>query len=504
MLIAALTLGYLSYRSGNALIAKTAMTFETSNRVLGEKLIDRIEKQIIDTDRAFFRLVRLEQPSEFRELWRRIVKISPSVEGVIVLNDQIEIVHLVANMAKQKTKGFRTLLETQIIPEMELSKLPVETHRHLNKTYNNKNYLLSFIRQQTNDKTYFIVLSISVNTLVKDIFPQEFDRLGETYRVSVFNEKGKVIYGEPALFEEPYSFNAHFPTTLYKWRLQISPREGLALRKQAKKRSVTDLIFVIGSVLVILVGLVVVIIAIRNERRANQLKSEFIANVSHELKTPLSLIRMFGELISLRRSQDPKVVKEYAEIIMKESDRLTSLIENVLDFARLERGKVAYSMEVGDLRIVVEHALALFNYRVEQSGIELKQDLHDVPSTIFDESALTLVVLNLVENALKYGVRDEEKRVIVSLTLQEEHIALKVEDFGPGISPNDTRRIFDRFYRGETAGGRRGSGIGLSLVKHIVEAHDGVVRLENDRPVGACFIILLPVKMPEEDVVDSI
>jgi two-component system phosphate regulon sensor histidine kinase PhoR len=491
MMVAVVVLAYSSYRASSQLAEKTAFSVERSNRVIGQKLIDRIEKVVIDTDRAFFRLVRLDDPQEFRELWRRIVRVSPAVESVIVLDQRGELVHLVATLDAKKLTGFQKVFETRVLPDMALDKLPLDSHKHLHKTYDGKPFLLSYIRQRSAGRDYYIALSINVDHLLQTVFPREFGKLEETNTIAVLDERGRVIYG--ASRDERLAFRAGFPTTLYKWQLQIEPRQMAALSQEVRARSMTDLILVLGAVAVIFFGMIVLMFAIQRERRANALKSEFIANVSHELKTPLSLIRMFGELLSLGRVRDAGTAQEYAEIITRESDRLTGLIDNVLDFARIERGKAAYEMREGDLAAVVDRTLELCSHRVEQAGVTLERDIEPVTAT-FDESALTLLLLNLVENALKYGAASGQQ-VRVRLFVEGGTVRLQVSDDGPGVSPDEQRRVFERFYRGRVAleGSQRGSGIGLALVSHIAEAHGGEALVVSELGKGATFEVRLPL-----------
>jgi two-component system phosphate regulon sensor histidine kinase PhoR len=248
----------------------------------------------------------------------------------------------------------------------------------------------------------------------------------------------------------------------------------------------------------ILVGVGLLTMAVRAERQANRLKSDFIANVSHELKTPLSLIRMFGEMLATGRTRTEANAKEYAQIITRESERLSRLIDNVLDFARIERGKAAYDFAVGDLAEVLHRSLDVYRYRIEREKMEMHLDVaEDLPPVKIDESAITLVVMNLVDNALKYAA--DGKELWVSLKREGEDVVLAVRDSGPGIPADEQARVFDRFYRGRDTRGRpvRGSGIGLSLVRHIAQAHGGDVTLTSEPGRGSTFIVRLPVAAQE-------
>jgi two-component system phosphate regulon sensor histidine kinase PhoR len=242
---------------------------------------------------------------------------------------------------------------------------------------------------------------------------------------------------------------------------------------------------------------------VRAERRASRLKSDFIANVSHELKTPLSLIRMFAELLATGKHKGERVGREYASIITRESDRLAHLIDNVLDFARLERGKASYNFAEGRFQEVVERALEVCRYRLDKEKIRLRTEIAaDLPLVRMDEDAMSLVLLNLVDNAAKYGGEGSADAaheagagdVLVRLARAPGGLALSVHDHGSGISAEDQKRIFERFYRADNARVRnvRGSGIGLSLVKHIVEAHGGRVEVESAPGQGATFTVFVP------------
>jgi two-component system phosphate regulon sensor histidine kinase PhoR len=241
-----------------------------------------------------------------------------------------------------------------------------------------------------------------------------------------------------------------------------------------------------------------------SERRTSRLKSDFVANVSHELKTPLSLIRMFGEMVATGRHKGDAAAREYGGIITRESERLSHLIDNVLDFARLERGKASYDFAEGDIADVLERALDVCRYRLEKDKLKLRTQIeHNLPPVRMDGNAMTLVILNLVDNAIKYAADAGE--VDVTLARSPGGVVLGVRDFGPGIAAEEQPRIFERFYRARSARDRnvRGSGIGLALVKHIAEAHGGRATVES--PVvggtgpnpGALFRVFLPAPIPE-------
>jgi two-component system phosphate regulon sensor histidine kinase PhoR len=244
-----------------------------------------------------------------------------------------------------------------------------------------------------------------------------------------------------------------------------------------------------------LLGIVFLLYAANKERRLNELKSEFIANVSHELKTPLSVVRMFAEMLSTGRVRSEEKRQEYLELIVRESERLSTLIENVLDFSAVERGKQTYEQVETDFAELIERAVETVRYRAEREGVEISLEYDPgLPTVIVDEEAVLLAVINLVDNAIKYGAGTP---VEVSVESKQRHVEVGVRDRGPGIPDEDTRRIFERFYRVQRPEGQaRGSGIGLSLVKHIAEAHGGRAWAENAEGGGAC--VRFSVKVLEQ------
>jgi two-component system, OmpR family, phosphate regulon sensor histidine kinase PhoR len=496
IMVAALTLGYYSYHTGRRIAAKREESVETSNRVVGLKLIDRLEKVIIDSDKILFQMVRLDDPREFVELWRRIVRESPLVDTVVVLNEHCEVVHFFSKQTKADLKSFRKLFMQRILPDMKLDSLPPYTHKHLHTLYNEAPHLISFIKQRSLGEDYFVALNMNLPYITSEIFNEEFGELVSSKYIAVLDDRGKIIYGTPADTYDPFVFEERFPTTLYLWRLQITPREVKVLRQDARAQGRYNLVLVIIAVSIILIGILVLLIAVRKERKANRLKSEFISNVTHELKTPLSLIRMFGELLALGRASGRETTREYAEIIIRESDRLTRLIDNVLDFARIERGKAAYQFTMGNLATVVERGVDLCHYRAEQIGAVIKTEIETgLPETLLDENAMTLLLLNLIENALKYG-SEGGGEIAVILRKQGGRLVLTVADHGPGIPKEEQTLIFERFYRAKAVRSKptRGSGIGLSLVKHIAEAHGGQVRVESELGKGALFEVFIPLR----------
>ncbi|RZU38945.1 phospho-acceptor domain-containing protein [Edaphobacter modestus] len=229
-----------------------------------------------------------------------------------------------------------------------------------------------------------------------------------------------------------------------------------------------------------------------------KLKSDFVSNVSHELRTPLALIRLYAETLELGRISNPGKRQEYYEIIRKESERLTSLINNILDFSRIESGKKEYSFRETDVADLVRSTLESYRFEIEQDGFQFEQKIdNDLPQVWVDREAIARSLLNLVNNAVKYSAT--EKYLGVNLYRHNGGVNLEVVDHGIGISAKEQPKIFEKFYRvgDPLVHNTKGSGLGLSLVRHIVQAHGGEVAVESEPGQGSKFIITLPVQTAE-------
>ena len=232
-----------------------------------------------------------------------------------------------------------------------------------------------------------------------------------------------------------------------------------------------------------------------------KLKSDFVSNVSHELRTPLALIRLYAETLELGRISTSEKKQQYYRIIRKESERLTSLINNILDFSRIEAGRKEYEFRETDIAELVRNTLDSYRYQIEQQGFALEENIQsNLPRLEVDREAIARALVNLINNALKYS--NDDKFLGVKLYRENGVVKLEVADHGIGIGRNDQAKIFEKFYRAgdPLVHNTKGSGLGLSLVRHISEAHGGDIAVESTPGKGSKFILSLPVKEVAERV----
>jgi signal transduction histidine kinase len=224
-----------------------------------------------------------------------------------------------------------------------------------------------------------------------------------------------------------------------------------------------------------------------------RLKSDFVSNVSHELRTPLALIRLYAETLELGRLTSPEKCQEYYCIIRKESERLSALINNILDFSRIEAGRKEYEFRETDMCELVRNTLESYRYQIEQHGFTFEEKIAEVPPIKVDREAMARSLVNLVNNALKYS--QDRKYIGVNLYRENGGVKLEVIDHGIGIPAGEQGKIFEKFYRvgDPLVHNTKGSGLGLSLVQHIARAHGGDVSVDSTPGAGSKFTITLPL-----------
>ncbi len=233
---------------------------------------------------------------------------------------------------------------------------------------------------------------------------------------------------------------------------------------------------------------------VNRDVRMTEVRSQFIASVSHELKTPLTAIRMFAETLSLGRSRDERTRAEYLETIVNESERLARLVDNVLDFSKIEQGKKIYRLQPTRLEDVAGSAIRAMQFPLAQQGFTLQFSVQEeMPELQADPDAIQQAILNLLTNAMKYS--GDARDIDLRLAARNGDAVIEVADHGLGLAPDEQKRVFEKFYRAPSHEARliAGTGLGLTLVAHIAKAHGGRVEVDSAPGAGSTFSILLPI-----------
>jgi signal transduction histidine kinase len=240
-------------------------------------------------------------------------------------------------------------------------------------------------------------------------------------------------------------------------------------------------------------GAILIARDIKREADSMNMKTEFVHNVSHELKTPLSLIRLYGETLLFKESLSAAQKTDAFQVITKESERLSHMINNILDFSKIEMGRKEFNFQKGDFAKTILETLDSYRYHLEKEGFTIIEEIaKDIPLMVFDKEAIEGLMINLLSNAIKYSL--DNKVLTIKLFKENEDVLLQVSDKGVGIASGDLSHIFDRFYRTKQKAGfeSRGSGLGLTLVKHIVESHGGTIHVTSEPGKGSTFTLRFP------------
>jgi two-component system phosphate regulon sensor histidine kinase PhoR len=256
----------------------------------------------------------------------------------------------------------------------------------------------------------------------------------------------------------------------------------------------TNLLFgilTVSFVAAVVTGVILVMVFLRREANLAELQADFVSKVSHELRTPLTAIRLFAE--TMERAKDDPTQEQCRRHLVEESERLTRLIERLLDWGRMEAGRKLYDLRIEESRAIIEEAARLFGaerYPDLRFEVELAEEL---PRVRADKAAIIDALLNLLSNARKYGGNPPIVRLTATTTERGE-VAIHVIDNGEGIPRVEHGRIFQKFYRidDRLSRAREGSGLGLAIVKHIARAHSARVVLESAKGRGSTFTLLLP------------
>lgn len=290
------------------------------------------------------------------------------------------------------------------------------------------------------------------------------------------------------------TFSGNFPP----WLLELfeeprSPYRRLFLSSQ----SIYFYMFLlIASILVF--GLFLTIRAVSHELELARMKSDFVSTVSHEFKSPLTSIGQLAEMLQAGRVPSEERRQEYYGVLVEQSSRLSALVANILDLARMEEGKREFRFEWSNLEDLLEVVVSATRHSVSHTGFVIEYVVDEpLPNILADGDALSQAISNLLDNAVKYS--GEARSVNVHAFVRDGWVTIAVEDFGVGIPGEELDRVFDRFYRGgdELTRSVKGSGLGLTLVKQVVEAHGGEVQVESALDQGSTFSIRLPTAKEE-------
>ena len=343
------------------------------------------------------------------------------------------------------------------------------------------NQLLLLINTNINNPSGFLIDGEKLfNTIVKSELQSgfEFDYDIEFSTELISNApRDELIYTK--------QLNPYFP----RQTLQIKLKDENLINELINRRSWTYGIATVLLLVALFLGVALIVRDIAREKNLAQLQSDFISNVTHELKTPLTSIYMFTEMVLLKRTKNESDRDEYLSIILRESERLKRMINNILDFSKLEKGKQKYLFVRSNLASIINEAIHEMDYWFENDKFDLTRKLNENIYAKVDKEKIKQVMGNLLSNAYKYSTHI--KKIDIRLYKKMNNIYIEIEDQGIGIPEDQLQRIFEKFYRVDKKEGISGTGLGLTVVKEIVEAHGGKISVSSKIGKGSIFSITL-------------
>lgn len=326
--------------------------------------------------------------------------------------------------------------------------------------------------------------------------------VGENLRIILLDDEKTIMKpGETKIIpivEEPLHL---LEGTMDGYRLALMGTRETSIEEFTSRAVIPYYALILVITVVIALGVIFIFHDISREQELARMKSDFISNVTHEIKTPITTIRSLAENVKEGWVTSIDKQQDYFRLIARESERLGHLVENTLDFSRIESGSKRYRMEDSSTQEVIEKTVDRFRNLTEGQQVEISCNISKNLAPIrMDVEALGQALLNLFDNAVKYS--KERKIIMLIAEVEGDHLKIAVSDQGIGIDRKDIPRIFEKFYRSEsnTKKNITGSGIGLTIVKEIVEAHNGRIEVVSERNKGSTFTIYIPIKREEAHV----
>jgi signal transduction histidine kinase len=318
----------------------------------------------------------------------------------------------------------------------------------------------------------------------------------------VRDKNGNVLAKSAAALAGAPIVKADFLEKFPPWSLELYRQEQAPLEALfSTERSVYFYIFMLIAG-ILLFGLALTLRSVSHELEIVKLKSDFASTISHEFKSPLTSIRQLAEMLQTGRVPSETRRQQYYDVIVEQSERLSTLIDNVLDFSKMEEGRKVFEFERLDISGLLRETVSRVQHQMGHLGFQLQFRIPDrLPPAKVDRIAIAHVVTNLLDNAIKYS--GEAKRAEIRAAAEDGHLVIAVQDYGIGIAKGELKKIFERFHRGGDPHTRtvKGAGLGLTLVKQIVQAHHGSVHVQSEPGEGSTFTVRLPIaELPIADL----
>ncbi len=423
----------------------------------------------------------------------------PELEDFKKEFDQLRGIH------RGKLKQWQIIisLKKECIPELlkglNQTDLLSQDPYHYSKIVVDKNYLVSAVMIPGEERKHSLgILGVNMNN---DYFEREFLnssieelQLDKNTIITISNLSGQILYGKKNQSNGSSKVTTFFEGNFPPWRIELShiKAEGVGIMNIQKSFYFWTILTLI---LVLIFGVVLVTRTVTHELEILKIKSDFVSSVSHEFKTPLTSIKALTERLLNDKVKNPTKMKQYFSVISQDADKLTRLVENVLDFSKIEEGKKKYDLSKTNVAEWLDQTINNFIKESMQRKVKIQTKFpENIPYLKIDKNAMSQAVCNLLDNAIKFSPHKNKIEVIVEK--QENTLIIKIKDYGIGIPQKELDKIFDKFYQGTNSirYSVKGTGLGLTLVKHTNEAHGGKISVESKEDQGSTFSVILPIK----------
>lgn len=389
-----------------------------------------------------------------------------------------------------------------IYAKRPLSKADSRMFSHISEIFDGILYLVSFASLGNNQYFAFqinpqVLTQRSIPGLIKSL------PLKEGWSIHVLDASGFILAGSSSLNLEdlpnPPVLTKVFDDGFLPWKISVYQDSPTPLERHFIKKRNLYLLSVIVVMIALFFGGFFAIKSTAKELEVAKLKTEFASTVSHEFRTPLTSIRYLADMLKRGRVKENERKQEYYEAITSESERLSRLVENMLDYSKIEAGMKEYRFKETEVAALSREVVFRLQDQARTQNVSIICDISDqIPIITADQEAISRVLSNILDNALKYS--DTGKKISFKVWAEDKSVFFEVEDEGLGISKDDLKRVFEKFYRAKDPKDKNieGSGIGLTLVDHIVRAHDGEISLESNRGKGTKVRVRLPFQCRSE------
>ena len=398
-------------------------------------------------------------------------------------------------------------IKQEIIPELRRRLIQAKGYnpspiRH-SKAMEDRNFLISAVMipdESGNNSSGMLGLKIKNEYFKEKVLGEIIENIqfGENTNVVISNLSGQVLLGNKDHAAPPPTITEFFEDNFPPWRVELfaSKTGGLGLIELKNSYYFWTILTLI---IVLIFGAFLIVRTISHEVEILRIKSDFVSSVSHEFKTPLTSIKALAERLQEGKVKDPSKAEQYFSVISQDTEKLIRLVKNILDFSKIEEGKKEYEFEETDVGQLVAQQLENFRKGEFQKDLKIHAQIpKDIPHLFVDRDALSQAIINLLDNASKFS--PDKKEIYVSVKKDEENVIIEVDDRGIGIHQDELNKIFDKFYQGKNTLRQivKGTGLGLTLVKHTVEAHGGRISVESKVGQGSTFSLIFPLKGKEK------